>query len=85
LALRLAGHLKTVSPQPLLIENTLLKLRIKARRCLPSPNHSPDLQNADVGLSGCVCKAPHVGSMGWQSVVKLKGGLIYFLIELPII
>ena len=38
-------------PEPLLIENIKLKLRTKVESCLFMPNHSPDLQLADVCLS----------------------------------
>jgi len=34
-------------PEPLLIENILMKLRIKVQRCLSSPNQSLALQLAE--------------------------------------
>ena len=47
-------------PQPLLIEKLMLKLRTKAQSCLSSPNHSLDLQLADVTMSSPTCIKPNV-------------------------
>lgn len=50
---RLAGQVK-------LIEKLKLKLRTKAQSCLSSPNHSLDLQLADVCLSSHTWTKPTV-------------------------
>jgi hypothetical protein len=38
-------------PEPLLIENILMKLKAKVQYCLSSPNQCPALQLAEVCLS----------------------------------
>jgi hypothetical protein len=54
------GNQYSVCPQPLLIENIKLNLRTKVESCLSSPNHSLDLQLADVCWSSPTCIKPNV-------------------------
>jgi hypothetical protein len=58
-----AGVVLVFRPQPLLIENIKLKLRTKVEKCLSSPNHSLDLQLADVCLSSHTCTKPNLAEV----------------------
>jgi len=54
------GEIGFRPPEPLLIENILLKLNTNVQQCLSSPNHRLDLQFAEVCLSSPTCKKPNV-------------------------
>jgi hypothetical protein len=53
----------------MLIEKLMLKLRTKAQSCLSSPNHSLDLQLAEVCLSSHTCAKPLVVYQGKDEVL----------------